>query len=56
MEYFSQGDMALDCFAVISAWERYPNNKTLQAWYVRGYMRAWNHQFGDDDEDATQVP
>ena len=55
MESFSQGDMALDCFAVISARERYPNNKMLQAWFVRGYMLAWNYQFGDDDEDAMQA-
>src|SRR6266566_6976286 len=41
MEYLSQIDFTADCYAYGAALKVYPYDKALQAWYMNGYMHAW---------------
>ncbi len=53
--YFSEIDLAVDCFAFASAHTTYPQNRALQAWLINGYMLAWRQHFLNDQkkEDLT---
>ena len=50
MDYFSLIDFAVDCYAYISAKDAYPDNQTLQAWAINGYMLAWRQHFLTEDD------
>jgi hypothetical protein len=50
MEYFSQGDFAVDCYAYVNAIEIYPSDPLFQKWLMNGYMGAWEQHFPDEDE------
>jgi hypothetical protein len=53
--YLSEIDFAVDCFAYVSARSTYPQNRTLQAWLINGYMLAWRQHFLKDQvEDLTE--
>ncbi|MFL5658338.1 MAG: hypothetical protein ACJ8CB_29665 [Ktedonobacteraceae bacterium] len=52
MEYLSEVDFAVDCFAQAAARNTYPHDPTLQAWVTSGYMLAWRRHFLAD-EDIT---
>jgi len=54
MEYLSQIDFAVDCYASISAQNMYPDNRALQAWAMNGYMLAWRKHFLDEEDIAQQ--
>jgi hypothetical protein len=49
MEYLSQIDLALDCYAYVSARHSYPDNHALQAWAINGYMLAWRKYFVSEE-------
>jgi len=55
--YLSEIDFAVDCFAFVSALNTYPQNRSLQAWLINGYMLAWRQHFLKDQEgeDSTEV-
>src|SRR5450755_1492199 len=50
MEYLSQIDFAVDCYASISAMKMYSDNRALQAWIINGYMLAWRKHFLGEEE------
>ncbi len=50
MEYLSQIDFAVDCYACVSALNIYPHDQVQQAWAINGYMLAWQRHFLTDDE------
>jgi hypothetical protein len=52
MDYLSQIDFALECYAYVSASRAYPDDPPLQAWAISGYMLAWRKQFLADGSDA----
>ncbi len=49
MEYLSQIDFAVECYASVSAWNTYPHDLALQNWAINGYMLAWRHFFTDEN-------
>jgi hypothetical protein len=55
--YLSEIDVAVDCFAYISARNAYPQHRALQAWLINGYMLAWREHFIKDQEggDSTEM-
>jgi hypothetical protein len=55
--YLSKIDVAVDCFAYVSAHNTYPQNRALQAWLINGYMLAWREHFLKDQAggDSTEV-
>jgi len=52
MEYLSQIDFALDCYAEVRARRAYPHDPVQQAWATSGYMLAWWQHFLAE-EDAS---
>jgi len=50
MEYLSQIDFAVDCYAYVSAMKMYSDNRALQAWIINGYMLAWRKHFLGEEE------
>lgn len=54
MEYLSQVDFAVDCYASISAMNTYPGNRVLQAWAIHGYMLAWRQYFLVDEAEEKK--
>ena len=56
--YLSEIDVAVDCFAYVSALKTYPQNRALQAWLINGYMLMLRKHFLKDKEqggDSTEV-
>src|SRR5207237_595591 len=49
MEYLSQIDFAADCYCYSSALKVSPYDRALQAWYLNGYMLAWQQHFFTDE-------
>lgn len=53
--YLSEIDVALDCFAYVSAHNTHPQNRVLQAWLINGYMLAWQEHFLKDQEGEDSI-
>ncbi len=49
MEYLSQIDFALDCYAYVVALKTYPHDRAAQAWCIHGYMVGWRQHFFADN-------
>jgi hypothetical protein len=54
MEYLSQIDFAADCYAYASARKVYPHNTALEAWFINGYMVAWQQYFLCEEATKAQ--
>ena len=52
MEYLSEIDFAVDCFAQSTARKTYPHNDTLQTWAVSGSVLAWQRRFLSANEPS----
>jgi hypothetical protein len=52
MEYLSEVDFAVDCFAHAAARNTYPHHPTLQAWVTSGYLLVWRRHFLADEGTA----
>jgi hypothetical protein len=53
MEYLSQIDFAADCYAYAAALKTCPHDAVLQAWYINGYMLAWQRHFFSEDSNSA---
>jgi hypothetical protein len=53
MEYLSEVDFAVDCFARAAGRNTYPHDPTLQAWVTSGYVLAWRRHFLTDEDVAS---
>src|SRR6266487_2352629 len=49
MGFFSIIDFASDCYAVAAAHSYFRFDRTLQKWFMNGYMVSWRHHFLSDD-------
>jgi hypothetical protein len=54
MEYLSQIDFAVDCYASVTARNAYPHDRVLQNWAINGYMSAWQQRFFTGEEAGSE--
>jgi hypothetical protein len=52
IEYLSQIDFAADSYAYAAALKTYPHDRVHQAWYMNGYMLAWQQHFFTDESTS----
>ncbi len=50
MEYLSQIDFAVDCYAYVSASRAYPDSPAFRDWAINGYMLLWRGTFLKDQD------
>lgn len=50
LDYLSQIDFAVDCYAFVEARKMYPHELPQQQWFISGYMVAWRIHFLQEED------